>query len=91
MTRLTCLLCCLFLVQSVVPSACAIGVIPVGQPVVKLPTSNFNDAQLRPLKVDDDWFLKKMLPQQQHKRLKLAPDLQGLADRGVSRPERGTG
>ena len=91
MARLTCLLCCLFLVLSIAlgsQDACAVEE-QVRKPIVKLRLSN--DARTCPSKPDDDSLLRKMLPLREQKHLKLGSELEGLADRGVSQPCRGIG
>lgn len=89
MTRLTCLLCCLFLFLSLAfgwQDASAVEE-QVRKPIVKLRVSNVNDARICPSKPDDDSLLRKMLLlREEHKHLKLGSELEGLADRGVSQP-----
>jgi hypothetical protein len=92
---LTCLLGSLLVPLSIttgVQEACAAGADPAAtQKVVKVQTTSLKEAQLRPFKVDDGWFFRKMLSPQRLRNLKLGSDLEGLAERGVSQPEEPVG
>lgn len=88
MSRLTCFVCCLFLIPGVVLGLFGTCVLAeqVKQPILKLRVSNANHERIVPSKSDDDSLLRKMLPLREHKHLKLRSELEGLADRGVSQP-----
>lgn len=90
MARFNSLLCCLLISLSIIFAMQGVWVtdlVPVKLPLVKLPTTNVNEAESLPSKMDKDLLLRKMLPFQKRKLLKLSSDLEGLAYSLVGQPD----